>query len=367
MGTGKGDTPEVGGATWRAQPRVAHRYARAPARRLASARGPARARVQDSARTWHSNGASLGAARANAPNTAPGVLCDPIGVLAHDREGAVRDPGGTFRGCIAVVSREASMEDLSALAGKLPRHVGIIMDGNGRWARSRGLPREEGHAKGADSVRTVVRAARKIGVPALTLFAFSSQNWDRPPEEVFHLMELLRRYLVQEREEILDNGIRLVSVGDTDRLPSYVRAPLVELMQASAHNSDMILCLALSYGGRETIAKAARAMCKAAVEGRLDPDTVDASVFETFLESSQIVPPLDLLVRTSGEHRISNFFLWETAYAELHFTPKLWPEFDREDLVEALLDYAGRERRFGMTSDQVAAEPTAVAARGEAR
>jgi undecaprenyl diphosphate synthase len=237
---------------------------------------------------------------------------------------------------------------------RLPRHVGIIMDGNGRWARARGLPREEGHEKGADSVRTVVRAARRIGIPALTLFAFSSQNWDRPPEEVFHLMELLRRYLVQERAEILDNGIRLVTVGEPERLPAIVRAPLVELMAASAKNGDMVLCLALSYGGREMITKAARELCRLAAAGRLDPDDVDQDVLEAHLDSARLLPPLDLLIRTSGEHRISNFFLWETAYAELYFTEKLWPEFGREDLMAALVDFAGRERRFGQTSEQVA-------------
>lgn len=247
---------------------------------------------------------------------------------------------------------------------KLPRHVGIIMDGNGRWARSQGLPREDGHEKGADSVRTVVRAARKLGLPALTLFAFSSQNWDRPPEEVFHLMELLRRFLIQERAEILDNGIRLVTVGNTERLPPHVREPLVELMSVSAANTGMLLCLALSYGGRETIAKAAQAMCRAAVAGDLSPDEVDADKFESFLESSRLLPPLDLLVRTSGEHRISNFFLWETAYAELHFTEKMWPEFGEAELAAALDDFAGRERRFGRTTDQVAVPTPGGVGRG---
>jgi undecaprenyl diphosphate synthase len=241
----------------------------------------------------------------------------------------------------------------------MPRHVGIIMDGNGRWARERGLAREEGHERGADSVRTVVRAARKLGVKALTLFAFSSQNWDRPPEEVFHLMGLLRRYLLQEREEILDNGIRLVTVGEPTRLPPYVREPLFELMTASAHNSDMMLCLALSYGGREMIAKAVRDMCKAAKNGELNPDDVDVDMVSRFLDSSRILPPLDLLIRTSGEHRISNFFLWETAYAELYFTDKQWPDFGRPELLAALTDFATRERRFGLTSDQVACEPDA--------
>jgi undecaprenyl diphosphate synthase len=236
---------------------------------------------------------------------------------------------------------------------RLPRHVGIIMDGNGRWARARGLPREEGHEKGADSVRTVVRAARKAGVEALTLFAFSSQNWDRPPEEVFRLMELLRRYLLGERAEILDNGIRLVTVGEAERLPSYVRDPLMELMAASAHNRDMTLCLALSYGGREMITKAVREMCRASVAGSLVPDEITVDTIGNYLESSRILPPLDLLIRTSGEHRISNFFLWETAYAELYFTDKLWPEFGRDDLMLALEDYARRERRFGRTSGQI--------------
>lgn len=206
-------------------------------------------------------------------------------------------------------------------------------------------------------MRTVVRAARKLGVQALTLFAFSSQNWDRPHEEVFHLMQLLRRYLIQERSEILDNGIRLTTVGDTERLPPYVRTPLVELMAASADNDDMVLCLALSYGGREMIAKAAAAMCRAAQAGKLDPSTIDPDVFGSYLESSNLLPPMDLLIRTSGEHRVSNFFLWEIAYAELYFTEKLWPEFERADLEDALRDFGRRERRFGLTSDQVSSLP----------
>ncbi len=227
------------------------------------------------------------------------------------------------------------------------------MDGNGRWARARGLPREEGHERGSDTVRTVVRAARRIGIPALTLFAFSSQNWDRPPEEVFRLMELLRRFLIQEREEILGNGIRLITVGETERLPPHVREPLVELMAASAHNEGMLLCLALSYGGREMIARACREMCSAAIAGSLNPAEVTVDTVESYLPSSKMLPQLDLLIRTSGERRISNFFLWETAYAELHFTEKMWPEFTEQDLMAALHDFASRERRFGRTSDQV--------------
>ena len=230
------------------------------------------------------------------------------------------------------------------------------MDGNGRWARARGLPREEGHEKGADSVRTVVRAARKIGIEALTLFAFSSQNWDRPPQEVFHLMQLLNRYLAEERAEILDNQIRLITVGDTDRLPAYVRDPMCELIAASADNRAMTLCLALSYGGREMITDAARRIARAVQAGTLRPDDIDPRTFASYLDSSRNLPPLDLLIRTSGEHRISNFFLWEVAYAELFFTEVLWPDFAREHLLAALDDFGRRERRFGTIPGEVDAD-----------
>lgn len=235
-----------------------------------------------------------------------------------------------------------------SVGGQVPRHVGIIMDGNGRWARQKGLPREVGHEHGADAVRRVVRAAREIGVEALTLFAFSSQNWDRPPQEVFHLMQLLNRYLLEERAEILDNDIRLITVGDTERLPSYVRDPMRELIAASAANRRMTLCLALSYGGREMITEAARRIARAVQAGALRPDDIDPRVFESHLDSSRTLPPLDLLIRTSGERRISNFFLWEVAYAELYFSEVLWPDFAREHLLEAFNDYSGRERRFGL-------------------
>lgn len=237
---------------------------------------------------------------------------------------------------------------------RIPRHVGVIMDGNGRWAHERGLAREKGHENGADAVREVVRAARRFGIEALTLFAFSSQNWDRPAEEVFHLMELLRRYLFDERAEILDNNIRLTTVGDTQRLPGFVRKPLAELMDMSADNDGMVLCLALSYGGRETITRAARQLVEAALAGKIVLDDIDVETFAQYLPSSSL-PSLDLLVRTSGEHRISNFFLWEAAYAELHFSDVLWPEFGESALVAALEDYASRERRFGRTPEQVAA------------
>jgi undecaprenyl diphosphate synthase len=238
---------------------------------------------------------------------------------------------------------------------RLPRHVGIIMDGNGRWAQRKGLPRLEGHRVGADSVRDVTRAAREIGLEALTLYAFSSQNWQRPLEEVAGLMELLRDYLISERSEILDNAIRLDAVGDVERLPPFVKEPLDELRAASAANRGMTLTLALSYGGRESIARAVRAALRDAVAGKLIPDELDAERFHTYLPTSRL-PPLDLLIRTSGELRISNFMLWEIAYAELVFFDVQWPEFRRAHLHECLAEYAARERRFGLTSAQLASD-----------
>jgi undecaprenyl diphosphate synthase len=241
---------------------------------------------------------------------------------------------------------------LSLDRGELPRHVAIIMDGNGRWAQRRGLPRVEGHRRGARSVREVVRAAREIGVGALTLYAFSSQNWQRPPEEVATLMQLLHQYVIEERAEIMDNGIRLIAIGEVDRLPSFVLDPLEELMQDSAGNRDMTLCLALSYGGRESIVEAARAMCELAARGALKPDEVTEEKFSAALQTGPL-PKLDLLVRTSGEERLSNFLLWEAAYAELYFTDTYWPDFGRDELEKALASFTQRERRFGLTREQI--------------
>lgn len=234
----------------------------------------------------------------------------------------------------------------------LPRHIAVIMDGNGRWARRRGLPRIEGHRKGADSVREVTRAARELGVQALTLYAFSSQNWDRPIEEVRMLMALLRDYLVDERAEILDNGIRLTTIGNIDRLPDFVREPLDALTCDSAQNTGMVLCLALSYGGREAIVDAARALVERVLAGEIRPQDInELSLGEALCTRS--LPPLDLVIRTSGEQRLSNFLLWEVACAELYFTDALWPDFKRADLMDAISAFQGRERRFGLTSEQV--------------
>jgi len=239
------------------------------------------------------------------------------------------------------------------VAGRpLPRHVGIIMDGNGRWAEQRGLPRLEGHRRGSDSVREVTRAARKLGLPALTLYAFSAQNWRRPPDEVSGLMDLLRDYLHRERPEIMDNGIRLHAIGELDRLPPRVREPLEELRRDSHQNSDMVLTLALSYGGREEIVAMARRVAEDARSGDLRPEEVDAESVEDRLWTAGL-PPLELVVRTSGEVRVSNFLLWQLAYAEIHLTDTLWPDFGEEALLVALDDFQKRERRFGKTSAQI--------------
>jgi undecaprenyl diphosphate synthase len=235
----------------------------------------------------------------------------------------------------------------------LPRHVGIIMDGNGRWAQLRGQPRLEGHRAGAESVRDITRAAREIGLEALTLYAFSSQNWARPASEVAGLMQLLHDFLIDERAEILDNGIRLEALGDIERLPPLVREPLDELRAASKHHTKMVLTLALSYGGRESIARAARAAAVDVAEGRLTAEALDWTTLGAYLPTAHL-PALDLLIRTSGERRISNFMLWELAYAELVFVDVLWPEFRREHLRVCLDEYAARERRYGLTSAQLA-------------
>ncbi|MDY0000295.1 MAG: polyprenyl diphosphate synthase [Polyangia bacterium] len=234
----------------------------------------------------------------------------------------------------------------------LPRHVAIIMDGNGRWAQRQGKPRTEGHSKGADAVREITRACRRLGVKALTLFAFSEQNWNRPVEEVEALMDLLRQYLLDERQEILENDIRLTTIGQTAHLPAQVREPLEELMAASAGNGSMILCLALSYGGREELIAAARELASRVQSGELDPASFNEELVAEHLWSAHL-PPLDLLIRTSGEKRLSNFLLWHAAYAELYFTPTLWPDFSEADLREALESFRLRERRYGLTGEQI--------------
>ncbi len=257
----------------------------------------------------------------------------------------------TVRGLVA----DLSTLQAEVLAGPVPRHIGIIMDGNGRWAEARGLPRLEGHRAGSESVRAVTTLARELGVEALTLYAFSSQNWSRPAEEVAGLMGLLRDYLLQERPTILKNGIRLQAIGEVERLPKFVRAVLDEVIEASRENRGMVLSLALSYGGREELVRAARDIARAARAGTLDPEAVDAATVESHLYTRGL-PDLDLCIRTSGELRVSNFLLWQIAYAEIVVTERAWPDFREADLLRAILEYRGRERRFGLTSAQLRAE-----------
>ncbi len=233
----------------------------------------------------------------------------------------------------------------------LPRHVGIIMDGNGRWAEARGLARIEGHREGSNSVREVTRCARRVGLQALTLYAFSSQNWARPADEVAGLMNLLREYLEKERPEILENQIRLNAIGELDRLPRYVREPLERLRAESSGNRGMVLTLALSYGGREEILMGVRQLAAAMARGETTPERLKEADFEGYLWTRDL-PPVDLIIRTSGERRISNFLLWQCAYAELVFTDVLWPDFRDERFLECVVEFQQRERRFGQTGAQ---------------
>ncbi|MBU0550882.1 isoprenyl transferase [Myxococcota bacterium] len=241
------------------------------------------------------------------------------------------------------------------MSEKIPRHVAIIMDGNGRWARARDQPRVKGHEQGAEAVNRVTRACRARGVEVLTLYAFSEQNWRRPADEVTALMRLLLRYVRGQRREILDNNIRLTVLGDIDKLPLFVRAPLKALMKESAHNDGMILALALSYGGREELLRAVRAVAARAQRGELRAADIMEADFEAELFTAGWPDP-DLLIRTSGEARISNFLLWQIAYTELYFTPIAWPDFDEAELDRAFEHYQGRQRRFGMTGAQIEAE-----------
>ncbi len=255
----------------------------------------------------------------------------------------------------------ARARDLDALRaevrrGRIPAHVAIVMDGNGRWAEARGLPRVAGHREGSESVRAVTREARKLGLSALTLYAFSAQNWLRPRDEVGALMDLLREYLLSERAELCDNQIRLEAAGDLARLPSRVREPLAELRGVTAGRpARMVLTLALSYGSREEIVHAARSLASDVAAGRLAAEAIDEEELGRRLWTAGLPDP-DLVIRTGGERRLSNYLLWQAAYAELLFVDTPWPEFREIGLLSALRDFQRRERRFGKTSAQVAAE-----------
>jgi undecaprenyl diphosphate synthase len=240
----------------------------------------------------------------------------------------------------------AALKQQILASGELPRHVAIIMDGNGRWARQRALPRVMGHREGRKAVRRTVEAARELGIGTLSLFTFSMENWRRPSLEVKTLMQFLEEVLASEFLDLAKHNIRLVSMGRLELLPARTRAILNRTQAQLAGNDGMILNLALSYSGQTEIVDAARAFAAAALRGEAAIADLDEAGFSRYLYLPELAP-VDLLVRTSGEQRISNFCLWQLAYAEIHISPKYWPDFDAEDLYLAIADYQGRERRFG--------------------
>jgi undecaprenyl diphosphate synthase len=232
------------------------------------------------------------------------------------------------------------------LNGAVPRHVAIIMDGNGRWARERHLPRALGHRNGMKSVREAVEGSIQVGLDVLSLFAFSQENWQRPAPEVTALMSLLEEYVEREKAELIANGVQVRVLGDLERLSEAAREAVASVVNATAHNDRLTVQLFISYGARAELVRAARQLAQAAAEGRIDPADIDEAVFRAHLYTDGSPDP-DLLIRTSGEQRISNFMLWQLAYTELHITPVLWPDFTRRDLFAAILEYQSRERRFG--------------------
>ena len=232
------------------------------------------------------------------------------------------------------------------IRGEMPKHVAIIMDGNGRWAEKRGLSRIEGHKRGVERVDEIVEEASRIGIKYLTLFAFSTENWKRPEYEVSFLMDLLKLYLETKKEKMLKNNIRFNVMGRIDGLPADVREKIEEVLEATRGCDGLVLTLALNYGGRAEIVDAVRKLIKRLSDNGLKPEEVDEEIFSRFLYCPWLPEP-DLLIRTSGEQRISNFMLWQLAYTELYFTPVLWPDFTREEFLRAIEDYKRRERRFG--------------------
>jgi undecaprenyl diphosphate synthase len=227
-----------------------------------------------------------------------------------------------------------------------PNHVAIIMDGNGRWAKARGLPRVAGHRRGADAVRRVVRGAGELGIPVLTLFAFSTENWTRPADEVSDLMGLLRHYLRNELEELHKNGARLRVIGNRDGLAADIVRDIADAENLTRNNSRIDVNICINYGSRDEILRATRSLARQVAAGALEADRIDANLFERELLTAGVPDP-DLLIRTSGEQRISNFLLWQCAYSELVFVDTLWPDFGKDDLERAVSEFRRRERRYG--------------------
>jgi undecaprenyl diphosphate synthase len=242
---------------------------------------------------------------------------------------------------------------------KLPQHIAIIMDGNGRWAKQHAIGRIRGHKKGAQAVRTTVRTCREIGIKYLTLFAFSIENWERPAKEVEALMFLLEEYLSKEIRQLQKQGIRLTTIGEIDRLHTSVKEKLLEAKETTVKNDKMILNLALSYGGKDEIIRAVKKIIQDNKNGEIDINEINKGTFNNYLYTSGMPDP-DLLIRTSGEYRISNFLLWQMAYTELYFTNVLWPDFTKDDLFKAIASYQKRERRFGLTSEQLREKDSSI-------
>lgn len=239
---------------------------------------------------------------------------------------------------------------------KVPKHVAIIMDGNGRWAKERGLPRTDGHIRGQEALRETLKAAAEFGIECLTVYAFSTENWNRPKEEVDLLMELLVKAMHDETAELIAQGVRVQTIGDISRLPKSVLLKLDETIQRTAEGERITLCVALSYSGRDELVRAVENILEDKLaEEELNPLKIDEDTLESYLDTAHL-PELDLMIRTGREKRISNFLLWQVAYAELIFSDYYWPDFGREALREAILEYSERERRYGKTSEQIQLE-----------
>ena len=236
---------------------------------------------------------------------------------------------------------------------KLPQHVAVIMDGNGRWAKSRDQERTFGHKNAIKAVREVINACNEVNIPYLTLYTFSTENWNRPTEEVNTLMDLLSSTLLQEAEEIFSKGLRIHAIGDLERLPDTVREQLLNIIELTKNNNKGNLILALSYGSQREILNAVKEISKKVKDSEVDINDIDEKLFENHLYTKDF-PPVDLLIRTSGEVRISNFLLWQIAYAELQFLDTLWPDFTKEDFFQCIVNFQSKERRFGKTSEQIA-------------
>ena len=239
--------------------------------------------------------------------------------------------------------------------GRLPKHVAIIMDGNGRWAKQHGFMRSIGHENGVSTVRKITEIASELGIGYLTLYTFSTENWNRPKDEVDALMNLIVVSIEQQTPDLIKNNVRLTAIGNLDRMPQFARERLNKCMQDTSHCTGLVLCLALSYSSRWEIVEACKKIASRAMAGEIAVNDIDDAMVSSALATCNMPDP-DLLIRTAGDERISNFLLWQIAYSELYFTGKFWPDFTKEDFCEAIIDYQSRERRFGKTSEQVTNE-----------